>query len=349
MFYYLPIESLDERYTVQWRMWIPQAITARGHACWTIDGTRPLSSETDGGQFLNWSSTIAYKSSQLVEVARLFHEDRVHDGDVFFVADIWFPGIEAIAYMADLLRIDVRLYGVNHAGPFDPTDLVRSLLPWGQYQEAAWYALFDGVFVGSEYLASLIQAGLCDAGLPPAPLYVTGLPVDDEAVRRMTDPFTWDQPTILWPHRLSPDKNVDQLYDVVEMVQPRYPDLQWVITSGRAAQTYQPKHPAVRFLSGVSKAQYYGMLRAATLMLSTAYHENFGYTVREATALGTPILCPRRACYPEMILSPTNLYTDTAEAAAKIMWALDGHMPLADLKPSGGLAAMLDIIEQDGR
>jgi len=137
--------------------------------------------------------------------------------------------------------------------------------------------------------------------------------------------------------------NVGQFYEIVDRIAPSFPEVRWIISSSRMGQQYQPENEYVEFVTQ-PKAQYYGMLEASKLMLSTAYQENFGYTVLEATALNVPILCPDRANYPEMILSRENLYGDTNEAVTKIVLALHGRLSAAQLKPFGGFPEMLDIM-----
>lgn len=344
MLWYLPLEQLEERYTLQMYRWVMRAMQKRMVHYTVVDGV-PLSKTTEGGQFLNWTSRAYFASSQVMEVARLFHDGAVNPGDIFFVADIWHPGVEAIAYMADALDIPVRLYGINYAGPFDPTDLTAKMLRWGKYQEAAWYAMFTKVFVGSDFHKQTILRGMREAGLPPAEnIMVTGLVWDEaDAVDGIPDDDDGDdRPIVIWPHRISWDKNPAAFYEMVEVLSEEFPHVRWVISSSRREQKYQPEHPAVEFVTQ-SKFNYYKMLKRATLMVSTAYHENFGYTIREATALGTPILCPMRACYPEMIETRANLYEDDDEFGARVAVHLMGdEIPVARLKQFRGIEGMLD-------
>lgn len=360
MIYYIPLENLDERYTRQMFRWVIAAFRDRDIQHKIIYG-ETLVHETEGDQFVNWASRVFFTSEQNKRIARLFHEGRVNDGDVFFVADIWHPGIESIPYMADAMNVDVKIYGINYAGPFDPTDPTHRMIRWGGWFEIMAYSFFRGVFVGSDYHARLIRKGFRGAvdflGLPIAaepflcPLHVTGLVWDEEDAVRGIEPMESDRPIIIWPHRLSPEKNVTQFYEVARALSGKYPRIRWVISSSRMNQEYTPYHSSVEFVRQ-SKKDYYRMLKGSILMLSTAHHENFGYTVREATALGTPILCPRRADYPEMIESPRNLYDDH-ELIERVEEVIRWHyyspagirpVPVAKLKPFRGIDHMIDIM-----
>jgi glycosyltransferase involved in cell wall biosynthesis len=355
MIWVIPIEPLPERYTAQFLTWVENELQDQELSYYNVLGTRDPDASTSckPGQFLNWTGTISYKASQLRAIARLFANGRVQNGDKFFVFDIWFPGIEAIRYMAQMEGINVELWGVQHAGVFDDTDLVHKLHSWGAYQEAAWYRAFDGVFVGSNHIADKIQTGLACLGLPPAPLYVTGMPWESRDVRinsnRMEDVekarlIISGRPTVLWPHRMSADKNFASLLEIANRLEDKYPQLQFVCTSGQqhAPDLNLPNLKAV----SLTKGEYYALLCESTCMLSTAFHENFGYTVFEATALHRPIVCPRRACYPEMITTPHNLYSSDEEAAWKIDLAIQGKLPVARLQNYGGHKLMVGLIQQ---
>jgi glycosyltransferase involved in cell wall biosynthesis len=361
MIYYIPLENLDERYTRQMFRWVITAFRDRGIEFRVIHG-ETLVQETEGDQFLNWASRVFFTSEQNKRIARLFQEGRVNDGDIFFVADIWHPGIESIPYMADAMGINVKIYGINYAGPFDPTDPTHRMIRWGGWFEVMAYSFFTGVFVGSDYHARLIRKGFRGVdydflGLPRAvdpflcPLHVTGLVWDEHDATEGIEPMESDRPIIIWPHRLSPEKNVDQFYQVVQALSGKYPRIRWVISSSRMNQEYSPVHSSVEFVRQ-SKKDYYRMMKGSILMVSTAYHENYGYTVREATALGTPILCPRRADYPEMIESPRNLYDDH-ELIERVEDVIRWHhylpagtrpVPVAKLKPFRGIDRMIDIM-----
>lgn len=341
MFWFVPLERLEERYTEQMYRWVTSCLNSRAIDYTVISG-EPLTEVTEGHQFLSWASRVHFCSTQISAIAMHFHRGDVQDGDIFFIADFWHPGVEAIAYMRDLLGVDAKIYGINYAGPFDPTDLTRQLLYWGGYQEAAWYACFDKVFVGSETHKALIVGGMKDKGLGNVGprIVATGLVWDPQDVLERASEVRISRPTVMWPHRLAEEKNPEGFFRLVDALAPEFPQVRWLVTSSRKGQEFTHAHPNVTF-KVVSKGHYYGFLRGADLMVSTAYQETFGYTIREATALETPILCPRRACYPEMILSADNLYASPEELIAKTRVALTEGLGVAKLKPTGGFDHMM--------
>jgi len=73
-----------------------------------IDGAL-LTTKIETGAFLDSEGTNFYKFSQLQEVCKLFKEGIIKQDDTFFVSDLWFPGIEAIKYMAYFRGIRVNI------------------------------------------------------------------------------------------------------------------------------------------------------------------------------------------------------------------------------------------------
>ena len=342
MIWFLPLEQLNERYTEQMYRWVTEGFNRRGVRFIEIFG-EPLVRETEGDQFLNWASRVYFTSKQNGLIAELFHAGSVEDGDTFFVADIWHPGIESIPYLADAMGIKVKIFGINYAGPFDPTDLTHKMIRWGRWFERMIYYSFTGVFVGSEFHKRLIRGNVPRLSEESCPIHVTGLVWDEEDAVKGIEPLPTEEQIVLWPHRISSDKNPERFFHVARTLSREFPNVRWVITSSRMKQEFVPD-PPVEFIT-LNKRGYYRMLAGSSLMLSTAYHENFGYTVREATALGVPILCPIRACYPEMIETGANLYDDY-DLVGKVRDHLSGDFPIpvATLKQFGGIDQMIDIM-----
>jgi glycosyltransferase involved in cell wall biosynthesis len=358
--WYLPLERLEERYTAQQYFWMLNAIEAAGLRCAVLPD-RPLSRETEGHQFLPWASRCHVALEQSAHLVKAFHSGGVKDGDAILFADLWHPGLEAAAYLRDLLPRPVRLYAIHYAGPFDPHDQTASLGYWGGYQEAAWLHALDGVFVGSQAHYTLIARGLAALAVRDrerllTKVHITGLPFDSSDVRALAasetfaggaDRRTLAPPrlTVLWPHRLAPEKDPEAFYTLARRLAPEFPKVRWLVTSSRQGQ--RAILPAPVEFESVSKAAYYATLASAAVMVSTAYQETFGYTIHEAAALGTPVLCPRRACYPERLADPVHLYDTADELADKVRQALRGELPPAEVRPFGGQAQMAKIIARE--
>ena len=113
---YIPLEELTARYTGMMNAAIYPKVDISLYPKIEID------KEIKRGQFLDIVNTCKFKAAQLQMIADLFNEGKIENGDAFLVGDIFFPGIEMIKYMSELLGINVRVYGINYAGRADKTD-----------------------------------------------------------------------------------------------------------------------------------------------------------------------------------------------------------------------------------
>ncbi|MDP6698769.1 MAG: glycosyltransferase [Candidatus Latescibacteria bacterium] len=316
---YLPLERLEQRYTtMMYDALVPYCdlVLYPDYAIGTIET----------GQFLDVNKTCAFKARQLVMVADLFAHGDILDGDVFLVADLFYPGIEMIRYMADLQGIEVYIAGFSYAGRADPTDFVQRLGDWSDYSEAGYLTAADLIFVGSQahrcqthvYFRKHFNLDLWSR------LQVTGYIWDMEWVRDVWRPGTRDKEDfVVWPHRLCHEKGADLLVAYAE-----HTDKHIVVTSCGTAHPGEwglPGNVELRF--GLTKAQYYETLDRARWYLSTARQETFGYTLQEAIVYGCQVLVPNVACYPEMVpkINVYNLFPDALTQALEINGLYEVH------------------------
>ena len=80
------LESVETRYTGQWKHHVPEILTRQGHEVHVISGPTDIPSATTPGAFLNFGGTNIYKSSQVEQMGRLFCQGSVHAGDHFVSA-----------------------------------------------------------------------------------------------------------------------------------------------------------------------------------------------------------------------------------------------------------------------
>lgn len=329
------LESLPHRYTDQMREWLVTEFEEHGADLKIIEG-RVDGHDSPSNAFLDWAKTSAYKASQVEAFALAFARGEVKDGDRVLFADLWHHGLEALPYMAQLSGVKLRIFAIHHAGCFDFTDLVRPLYPWAKFQEAAWIQMCERVFVGSEYLRGLVVNGVYDAfGFEPDNIAVTGLPWRPGPQLPPRTPVRGSD--IYWPHRWSVDKNPAGLLSIARAM----PGARFVITREPPSGTALPDNVSVKHLP--EKQDYYKALSGAAALLSTAYHENFGYTIREAHYLGVPVIVPNRAAYPEFVGSE-NRYDNQEEAELLIAKALAGHLSVGFVDQSDGTNAIVETV-----
>ena len=71
------MESVETRYTGQWKSHVPNLLKKAGHNVQVICGPTDIPSATTPGAFLNFGGTNIYKSRQVEQIGRLFCEGSV--------------------------------------------------------------------------------------------------------------------------------------------------------------------------------------------------------------------------------------------------------------------------------
>jgi glycosyltransferase involved in cell wall biosynthesis len=246
----------------------------------------------ESGQFLDVNKTIIYKTKQLQMIAEMFYKKEILDGDVFLIADMFFPGLESIKYMAELQDIKVQIFGFNYAGRADKNDFVQKLGKWADVCEKGYHDVCDGIFVGSFYHKNNI---LNHFNIDYKKIHVTGYIWDRDYVRSIFNEEVIKEDFVVFPHRLSSEKGIEEFLEFANKT-----DKKIVITSsGNKVDIDLPEN--VTYLYNLTKKQYYEVLARAKYYLSTAYQETFGYTLQEAIHFNCLIAVPNRSCYPEMV------------------------------------------------
>ena len=171
---YIPLEHIDGRYTVHMDRDIEKYLQDNNLEYVKIMPTYETPPLPEG-QFLNAAFTSKFKSLQMAEISAMFERGEITDGDRFFFSDIWFPGIENIAYMKYFNKVDVKITGIIHAGSFTDTDFVRDMERWAKNFEDIIFDISDTIFCASEFIKQdIIKKRI----VSPDKLVVTGLPVD---------------------------------------------------------------------------------------------------------------------------------------------------------------------------
>ena len=301
---YVPLEHIEGRYTIHMDAAIEEYLTRENieyiKIMPTYD-TPPL----PAGQFLNSAFTSKFKALQMAEISDLIERGVIEDGDTLFFSDIWFPGIESIAYMKYFNKMDnLKITGMIHAGSFTDTDFVRDMERWANKFEDIIFDISDTIYCASNFIKNdIVKKRVVD----PNKLVVSGLPVDY---------------TGLDPHKGQVKKNI-------------------VIFNGRICDEKQPwlfkelskqvndrlsEH--VEFIRtqdmNLSKEEYYSLLGKSKAVVSYALQENFGFGVAEAVYLGcTPVL-PNRLVYPELY-PDTKLFDRFDESVDMVCDAIENY------------------------
>lgn len=304
--FYVPIEPFPGRYTQSWYDNFPVAFRKFFPEVFIVDGT-PLTTEIRVGTFLDMSSTVHYKATQLQEIAKLFSNGQVQDGDVFFFGDIEYWGIESVRLMADMHGLKrVKLTGFLHAASYTIDDAFAIAAPYQQFTELGWVACMDKVFVGSHYhKRAFVERRLYPwnrtgvAALADK-IKVTGNPLFASDYLDST-PASWSAPartrTVLLPNRFDKEKGAMESLDVAQIVHNNDPSIRFVITTSHAKLRSNDPTALHRAFSmrdagildieeGLTKSMYHSRLRSSYMMLSMSKEENFGYCIAEALLYG---------------------------------------------------------------
>lgn len=256
--------------------------------------------EIKQGSFLDAPTTIEFKSKQLAEVAAMYYSDEIKDGDIIFTSDIWFPGIESIAYLNYFCKKDVKLRGILHAGSFTDTDFVRDMERWAKGFEDVVFDIADRIIVGSEF----IKKDVCKKRyLNPDKVVATGFPLDLDELKKYKS--LKKENIVVFNGR-----NVDEKQPWLFETMCAY--LKERSVSFNAVNTHK---------LNMSKEDYYTLLGKAKVVVSYALQENFGFGIREAVYLGCIPVVPNKLVYPE-IFSEDYLYNNFLESIDMVEKAL---------------------------
>lgn len=294
MFYIVPIEPLEERYSTQWHRWfedaMPDAYFLWGEA---------LTNKIKHGAFLDVISTNHYKARQIQRICAMIQDGKIKSGDTLLFHDMWFPGLEALAYIRDGMELDIKIYGCLHAGTYDHWDFLsqKGMEKWGARLEEAWFALVDGVFVATHYHRKLVCRS---RAIDPKKIHVTGFPIVPQRGCVATKKHQ-----VVFPHRLDPEKQPEHFAQLTAY----YPDndVAFVRTKDLAK----------------TKAEYYQLLAHSKVAVSYALQETWGIAMQEAIFAYCIPIVPARLSYAEMY-APALQYEKESQVPKMVRRALDG-------------------------
>ena len=295
----IDLETVETRYTGQWKTHVPNLLRKAGHNVQIISGPTDIPTATTPGAFLNFGGTNIYKSSQVEQMGRLFCNGSVHPGDHFIFTDAWHPGIINLKYMSELLNIPVVTHGLWHAGSYDPQDFLGRLVgnkPWVRNAEKSFFHAFDHNYFATDFHIRMfvtnllndyptenpwLEEDLADIIAGEDPRFVrTGWPME-----YMEDTLTMyknmpKRDLILFPHRIAPEKQVDIFRDLATHL----PQYEFVVCQDQQ----------------LSKNEYHNLLGEAKMVFSANLQETLGISCYEGAVVDAIPLVPDRLSYTEM-------------------------------------------------
>lgn len=340
MIYYLPLEPLMERYTVQLsapkKGWIERRWVENNIAYQRVEGYT-LTSSIVHGSVLDANGRGYWALSQIQELLRMLNAGEINNDDIIYFDDFWHPGISALAYSFDLMNIHPKMYCMLHAQTVDPYDFTYPMRHWMRHFEIGMGKLFAGIFVTSTCLRdALIYAGI---GTEET-VHLAGLPFNSEEVKEhWPEVLPQRKKQVIFSSRWDKEKRPDLFLKIVDNVMSFRKDITFVITTSAKKlrsndpdlltllDIYLKKYPNNLFLrEGQSKEQYYHNLLESSIQINTADQDFVSWTLLEATACGCQPLYPYFLSFPEALnYQHTYMYqkNDVQDATEKILKMID--------------------------
>ena len=297
--YIIDLESVETRYTAQWKSHVPKILKAQGHQVHVISGPEDIPSATTPGAFLNFGGTNIYKSRQVEEIARLFTAGTIMAGDHFIFTDAWHPGIINLKYMSSLLNIPVKIHALWHAGSYDPQDFLGRLIGnagWVRHAEKSFFHAVDYNYFATNFHIEMFVRNLLNDGLDEnpwidediedaingkRPYFVrSGWPM--EYMDSLLTPYKGmtKRDLILFPHRIAPEKQVDIFRDLKEQL----PQYEFVVCQDQQ----------------LTKNEYHNLLGESKIVFSANLQETLGISCYEGALVDAIPMVPDRLSYTEM-------------------------------------------------
>jgi len=286
----IDLESVETRYTGQWKSHVPNLLRKAGHNVNIISGPTDIPSATTPGAFLNFGGTNIYKASQVEQMGRLFCSGAVKPGDHFLFTDAWHPGIINLKYMSELLNIPVVTHGLWHAGSYDPQDFLGRLVgdkPWVRHAEKSFFYAFDHNYFATDFHIGMFRDNLLQTNLGTIYDYTasgrivrTGWPMEymDNTLTMYKNMPKRD--LILFPHRIAPEKQVDIFRDLATHL----PQYEFIVCQDQQ----------------LTKNEYHNLLGESKIVFSASLQETLGIGCYEGSIVDAVPMVPDRLSYSEM-------------------------------------------------
>lgn len=308
----VPLEPIETRYTKHWYTEIPRLLKKELGSHFNISQLEVEWTPTENtpGAFLNFSATMGYKARQLDRIASMFSAEEVSDNDVFLFTDYWNPNVNSLRYMSELSGIPVKIFGICHAGKWDPADILGQRFAdsnWMSLVELSLDEVYDGKFFATEFSRSLYEESysFSENNL------VTGFPM--EYYDSVMTPY-WELKSrpekdniICFPHRKSPEKGLDIFQSLAKML----PDYEFVISMDVCK----------------TKEDYHDLLYKSKMCFSASSQETLGISMGlESLRAGCDVMVPDKLSYSELFFANFKYNPDLITNISRLAETVDMRM-----------------------
>ena len=288
--YIVDLEAVDTRYTKEWKSNLPKQLKRATNLDVVSISGGDTPQATTPGAFLNFGGTNVYKANQMQQIGKMFCDGKVKNGDYFLYTDAWNPTVLQLKYMAELLKVKIKIGGMWHAGSYDSQDFLGRLIgnkPWVRNTEQAMFDTFDHNFFATQFHIDMF----CKS-FPSAEQYQGLTPNRQNKVLRVGWPMEYMDSTlsmykdmnkkniIVFPHRMAPEKQ-PAIFEDLKRAMPQY---EFVVCQEKK----------------LTKNEYHNLLGEAKLMFSANLQETLGISWYEGAILNVLPMIPDRLSYSEM-------------------------------------------------
>ena len=307
------LESVETRYTGQWKNHVPNLLKKAGHNVEIIDGPTDIPAATTPGAFLNFGGTNVYKSRQVEQISRLFCSGSVGNGDHFLFTDAWHPGIINLKYMSELLGISIKIHALWHAGSYDPHDFLGRFIgssPWVRHAEKSFFHAIDYNYFATNFHIEMFVRNLLNDGLNENPwldedledalqgrcssIVRTGWPMEYMDTTLTAYKNMPKRDLILFPHRIAPEKQVEIFRDLKEQLS----QYEFIVCQDQQ----------------LTKNEYHNLLGEAKIVFSCSLQETLGIGCYEGALVDAIPMVPDRLSYREMYYEGFKYPSDWTES-----------------------------------
>jgi len=371
--FYMGIEKIESRYTLQLTEWNKRVFDRRGLDVVYVDGANIDNTQSISvGQVLDAHGRSYFSMSQMMNLVKMMRNGEVTNEDVIYFEDMFTPGIETLPYILDQVDPTYRpkIFVRCLAQSVDPDDFVHV---WGMAEWMSTYEKMVNCFVtgvlatNEEMVAHMRIAGWS------APIYnISGLAFGKEEVleriggSQNIKPFDQRKMRVGFAARFDQEKQPDFYMDLIEMYyeQGRHKDIEFAIFQGGPLRSNNQKYidrarrleaeGRLKIYEGLMKNDYYNLLNDTRVLFNCALQDWVSNTVSEADTLGSNVLYPSYRSFPETFADdPNRLYVpwsidDAYNKLENLLGELHHNTGLISDWTDGTVDRIVDILEGTG-
>jgi len=371
--FYMGIEKIESRYTLQLTEWNRRVFDRRGLDVVYVDGaTIDNTQSISVGQVLDAHGRSYFSMSQMMNLVQMMRNGEVTNEDVIYFEDMFTPGIESLPYIMDQIPSEQRprVFVRCLAQAIDPDDFVHV---WGMAEWMSTYEKMVNCFVSGvlatneEMVAHMRIAGWS------APIYnISGLAFGKaEVLERIggsqnIKPFEQRRMRVGFAARFDQEKQPDFYMDLIDMYysQGRHKDIEFAVFQGGPLRSNNQRYidrarqleseGKLKIYENLKKNDYYALLNDTRVLFNCALQDWVSNTVSEADTLGCNVLYPAYRSFPETFADdPNRLYVpwsidDAYHKLENLLGSLHHNSGLISDWTDGTVDRIVDILEGSG-